>query len=159
MTKRELIDQIIGLNATASPAFLARFKQQDLEEYMEHLKWVANPAAGPAARPAAQDLPTVAVRQTAAAPSNDSGGAGPAAAVPAEASSQDQSPPAATPQAEPVYASDVNPVEEAGQPDEEAAQPEEAAAQLDEAQPVGVASEASSSFAQEEPEESQTFLF
>ena len=37
MTKRELIDQITRLNPTAMPAFLAGFKDGDLEVIRKHL--------------------------------------------------------------------------------------------------------------------------
>jgi hypothetical protein len=38
MTKRQLIDEIVTLNHTAEPAFLARFEDQDLREYLDHLQ-------------------------------------------------------------------------------------------------------------------------
>ena len=37
MIKRELIDYICEINRTAKPEFLARFKEQDLNEYLENL--------------------------------------------------------------------------------------------------------------------------
>jgi hypothetical protein len=37
MTKRELIDEIVTRNPTAKPAFLARFEEADLDEYLDHL--------------------------------------------------------------------------------------------------------------------------
>ena len=46
MTKGELIDEIIHLNPTASPDFLAAFDDEDLFEYLHHLKWVV-PPTGP----------------------------------------------------------------------------------------------------------------
>jgi len=49
MTKRDLIDRIIHLNPTAEPAFLARFDDADLAEYLEHLRWVV-PPSGPGYR-------------------------------------------------------------------------------------------------------------
>ena len=39
MTKRELIEEITGLNPTAKPAFLAEFAEADLAEYLQHLCW------------------------------------------------------------------------------------------------------------------------
>jgi hypothetical protein len=38
MTKRDIIDQIRRLNATASPAFLAGFEDADLLAYLQQLK-------------------------------------------------------------------------------------------------------------------------
>jgi len=43
MTKRELIDEITELNPTAMPAFLARFEDSQLAEYLDHLKWLGPP--------------------------------------------------------------------------------------------------------------------
>lgn len=43
MTKRELIDEIIRLNRSALPAFLAHFSDDELTEYLEHLKRVQSP--------------------------------------------------------------------------------------------------------------------
>ncbi|MFB3892311.1 MAG: hypothetical protein ACE15C_09850 [Phycisphaerae bacterium] len=37
MTKRQLIDEIITINRTAQPGFLARFEESDLDEYLRHL--------------------------------------------------------------------------------------------------------------------------
>lgn len=37
MTKRQLIDQILSLNTTAEPEFLAQFPDQDLDKYLDHL--------------------------------------------------------------------------------------------------------------------------
>jgi hypothetical protein len=37
MTKRELIDRICQVNKTASTEFLAKFSQEDLNIYLEHL--------------------------------------------------------------------------------------------------------------------------
>jgi hypothetical protein len=54
MTKRELIDEITHLNPTARPDFLAEFGDEDLAEYLEHLKWLDEPAlaqASAASRP------------------------------------------------------------------------------------------------------------
>ena len=37
MGKRELIDCICEINKTAKPEFLARFGEEDLNAYLEHL--------------------------------------------------------------------------------------------------------------------------
>jgi hypothetical protein len=38
MTKRQLIDQIIQVNSTADPGFLARFDPGELDAYLRHLR-------------------------------------------------------------------------------------------------------------------------
>jgi hypothetical protein len=38
MTKRQLIDDIRHLNATATPHFLAQFDEAALRQYLEHLR-------------------------------------------------------------------------------------------------------------------------
>lgn len=38
MTKRQMIDEIISMNQTAKPGFLARFDDIDLDEYLRHLR-------------------------------------------------------------------------------------------------------------------------
>ena len=43
MTKRELIDQILHENHTAEPAFLAQFSDEQLREYLIHLRWLKQP--------------------------------------------------------------------------------------------------------------------
>ena len=43
MTKRELIDEIITINHSASPRFLARFENQELDDYLSHLRVLATP--------------------------------------------------------------------------------------------------------------------
>jgi hypothetical protein len=43
MTKRELIDEIVAINHTASPQFLARFQDDELDEYLGHLRVLARP--------------------------------------------------------------------------------------------------------------------
>ena len=43
MTKRQLIDEITTLNPTAAPAFLSGFRDEDLAEYLTHLRWVVPP--------------------------------------------------------------------------------------------------------------------
>ena len=51
MTKRQLIDQILSLNQTAEPAFLAQFQDRDLDEYLAHLTVAKMPrGASPSAR-------------------------------------------------------------------------------------------------------------
>ena len=37
MDKKELIDRICEINKTAKPEFLARFSEQELSAYLEHL--------------------------------------------------------------------------------------------------------------------------
>jgi hypothetical protein len=37
MTKRQLIDEIVAMNQTAEPSFLARFDDAELSEYLTHL--------------------------------------------------------------------------------------------------------------------------
>jgi len=37
MDKRELIDCICEINKTAKPEFLAKFSEEDLSAYLEHL--------------------------------------------------------------------------------------------------------------------------
>ncbi|MHC4478251.1 MAG: hypothetical protein ACYTEL_21645 [Planctomycetota bacterium] len=37
MSKRELIDCICEINRSVKPEFLARFSEQDLKTYLEHL--------------------------------------------------------------------------------------------------------------------------
>ncbi len=43
MTKRQMIDEILAINTTAEPAFLARFGDTDLDEYLEHLRLIQMP--------------------------------------------------------------------------------------------------------------------
>ena len=38
MTKRQLIDEIVCINHTAQPAFLAQFDDGDLNAYLQHLR-------------------------------------------------------------------------------------------------------------------------
>ena len=38
MSKREIIDQIIGLNHSAKPEFLAQFSEHDLGAYLRQLR-------------------------------------------------------------------------------------------------------------------------
>jgi len=37
MTKRQIIDRVMRLNATAAPEFLAQFRERDLLDYLRHL--------------------------------------------------------------------------------------------------------------------------
>ena len=39
MTKRELIDEIAAINRSADPAFLAKFDDVELLEYLDHLQY------------------------------------------------------------------------------------------------------------------------
>jgi len=52
MTKREMIDEILAINLSAQPQFLARFDDEDLEHYLTHLRVLSTPrlADGPAGR-------------------------------------------------------------------------------------------------------------
>jgi len=43
MTKRELIDEILAINRSASPSFLARFTDVQLDEYLAHLHVLSTP--------------------------------------------------------------------------------------------------------------------
>lgn len=43
MTKRQLIDEIVAMNQTAKPAFLARFPDSDLNDYLRHLRVAGSP--------------------------------------------------------------------------------------------------------------------
>ena len=51
MTKRELIDEISHLNATAVPAFLADFDVPDLDMYLQRLKRIQTPPLPAATAP------------------------------------------------------------------------------------------------------------
>jgi len=65
MTKRQLIDEILTLNGSAEPAFLARFADSDLSEYLLHLRTARTPRlCGDAQRYERyfQALPAVPVR-------------------------------------------------------------------------------------------------
>jgi hypothetical protein len=37
MDKKDLIDRICAINKTAKPEFLAKFSEEDLKAYLEHL--------------------------------------------------------------------------------------------------------------------------
>lgn len=50
MTKREIIDEIIKLNPSASPQFLAGFSERELADYLGQLVGISNGTRG-AARP------------------------------------------------------------------------------------------------------------
>ena len=43
MTKRQLVDEIVAINRTAKPAFLARFDDEDLKDYLSHLRMAQGP--------------------------------------------------------------------------------------------------------------------
>jgi len=43
MTKRQLIDEIMEINKSAEPEFLARFSDEQLSEYLEHLHVLRTP--------------------------------------------------------------------------------------------------------------------
>lgn len=43
MTKRQLIDEIVTINQSATPGFLARFEDVDLDEYLQHLRLSRTP--------------------------------------------------------------------------------------------------------------------
>lgn len=43
MTKRQMIDEIMALNTTAGPEFLARFQDDDLGQYLRHLQAARSP--------------------------------------------------------------------------------------------------------------------
>lgn len=43
MTKRELIDDIMSLNPSAEPGFLAEFNAADLQRYLDKLIWLQEP--------------------------------------------------------------------------------------------------------------------
>ncbi len=45
MTKRQLIDEIVTINRSAEPAFLSKFDDVDLEEYLQHLLLAQVPRA------------------------------------------------------------------------------------------------------------------
>ena len=43
MTKRQLIDEIITVNRSATPGFLAKFDDCELDEYLRHLRIAQSP--------------------------------------------------------------------------------------------------------------------
>lgn len=43
MTKRQLIDEILAMNGSADPSFLAGFEHTDLSEYLLHLQTARTP--------------------------------------------------------------------------------------------------------------------
>ncbi len=45
MTKRQIIDEILSLNASAEPAFLARFEDEELDRYRQRLQVLHAPPA------------------------------------------------------------------------------------------------------------------
>jgi hypothetical protein len=86
MTKRQLIDEIITINPTAQPGFLAGFRDADLGEYLAHLNVVKAPLlTGDAARYRkyfAKSAPAAAINADIAA------SAAPCEGVPGEAGQQ-----------------------------------------------------------------------
>ena len=65
MTKREMIDEILSINLSAEPRFLARFADDQISEYLTHLRVLATPRlTGSADRydKYFRDLPKVAAR-------------------------------------------------------------------------------------------------
>jgi len=67
MTKRQLIDEIVSINHSAQPSFLAAFNDQELNEYLDHLKVLRTPRL--ASRPGQFDkyfkgCPTISQTQT-----------------------------------------------------------------------------------------------
>jgi hypothetical protein len=68
MTKRQLIDEILCLNHTAQPDFLARFDDGELTEYLDHLQTARIPRlSGSAGRYERyfRKVPTIPTQQTA----------------------------------------------------------------------------------------------
>jgi hypothetical protein len=62
MTKRELIDEIVSINRSASPRFLAQFDDVELDAYLAHLSVLKTPRlSGDAAQYEKyfRDLPTI----------------------------------------------------------------------------------------------------
>ncbi len=43
MTKRQLIDEIVSINQTAEPSFLAQFDDVELDSYLRHLQVIRTP--------------------------------------------------------------------------------------------------------------------
>lgn len=43
MTKRQIIDEIITINQSAKPEFLAEFEDTELDRYLEHLQVIGTP--------------------------------------------------------------------------------------------------------------------
>ena len=46
MTKRRLIDEIVSVNRSAKPAFLAGFDDYELDDYLQHLRLAQGPRSG-----------------------------------------------------------------------------------------------------------------
>ena len=55
MTKRELIDEIMNINHSAKPEFLAHFKETHLVEYLEHLNSACAARISGPARPVTEE--------------------------------------------------------------------------------------------------------
>lgn len=101
MTKRQIIDEILTLNRSAKPEFLAGFEDTDLDQYLRHLRVARTPRlSGDPHRydKYFEDLPTI-------------GRAGPAVAVvesddvPAETPEDAAAEPIASPEGAAVAAS------------------------------------------------------
>ena len=43
MTKRQLVDEIVSINQSAKPGFLAKFDDVELDEYLQHLLLAQSP--------------------------------------------------------------------------------------------------------------------
>jgi len=67
MTKRQLIDAIIGLNRSAKPEFLAQFQTDQLEAYLRHLQLAQTPRLSPSQGQYAKYFKNVPVVRTAEA--------------------------------------------------------------------------------------------
>jgi len=46
MNKRELVDEIMRINQSAKPDFLAGFHTEELQAYLKHLQWAQTPRPG-----------------------------------------------------------------------------------------------------------------
>ena len=58
MEKRKLIDEIMRINHSARPEFLAHFKESHLAEYLEHLYEISGPAEERSANSAGSRRPS-----------------------------------------------------------------------------------------------------
>ncbi len=72
MTKRQTIDEILSLNHTAAPEFLAEFDVEDLQAYLRRLTPAEPPVAkAPAAEPQAAEADRPAKRAIAVPVADD----------------------------------------------------------------------------------------
>ena len=62
MTKRQLIDEIVSINRSAQPSFLARFDRCDLRDYLDNLHASRRPR--PCCRPGGQEPSILAATDT-----------------------------------------------------------------------------------------------